>query len=183
MSTKNTKSQFSARLMRPENLGKEKPWAFVVLPKEASGKLPRRGRVSVDASINGKSFRALLEPDGQKSHWLKIDEKLMKDSDAGFGDSVEFSIEAVEQEPEPAVPTDLAQALRESPEALATWESTTTIARLDWIHWITTAKQEKTRIKRIADACDMLGSGKKRVCCFDPSGFYSKAFGAPKAAD
>ena len=49
-----------------------------------------------------------------------------------------------------------------------------TIARLDWIHWITSAKQLKTRAKRIGDACDMLASGKKRVCCFDQSGYYSK---------
>lgn len=183
MTAKDTRSQFAARLLRPVNPGNEKPWAFVILPKEASEKLPRRGRVSVDASINGKNFRVLLEPDGQKSHWLKIDEKLLKGSGADFGDVAEFSVEAVEQEPEPEVPTDLAKALRESPGALATWEATTTIARLDWIHWITTAKQEKTRAKRINDACDMLASGKKRVCCFDPSGYYSKAFAAPKAVN
>lgn len=183
MTAKDTKSQFDARLLRPDNPGSEKPWAFVVLPKAVSEKLPRRGRVSVEAIINNKSFRALLEPDGQKSHWLKIDEKLLESSDADFGDVAHFEIEAVKEEPEPTVPADLAQALQESPSALATWESTTTIARLDWIHWITTAKQEKTCIKRIKDACDMLGSGKKRVCCFDPSGFYSKAFSAPKAVD
>ncbi|MGH8162111.1 MAG: YdeI/OmpD-associated family protein, partial [Gammaproteobacteria bacterium] len=44
-------------------------------------------------------------------------------------------------------------------------------------------KQSKTRTRRIDNACDMLASGKRRVCCFDPSGFYSKSFGAPKAAD
>jgi len=57
-----------------------------------------------------------------------------------------------------------------SPPARATWEATTTIARIDWIHWIESAKQAKTRASRIADAADMLASGKKRVCCFDPSG-------------
>lgn len=91
-----------------------------------------------------------------------------------------FEIAAVEQEPEPEVPADLAHALEAVPESLATWNSTTPIARLDWIHWITSAKQSKTRVKRINDACDMLASGKKRVCCFDPSGFYSKAFSAPQ---
>lgn len=30
--------------------------------------------------------------------------------------------------------------------------------------------------------CLMLSAGKKRVCCVDPSGFYSKAFAAPKEA-
>lgn len=55
------------------------------------------------------------------------------------------------------------------------------VARVDWIHWIVSAKQAQTRAKRISDACEMLASGERRVCCFDPSGFYSKAFGAPKA--
>jgi uncharacterized protein YdeI (YjbR/CyaY-like superfamily) len=90
---------------------------------------------------------------------------------------------AVEQEPEPEIPSDLQEALAAAPEARAVWDDTTTIARLDWIHWITSAKQSKTRAKRVIDACDMLASGKRRVCCFDPSGYYSKAFCAPKAAD
>ena len=62
------------------------------------------------------------------------------------------------------------------------WEATTTLARVDWIHWITSARQAKTCAKRVNDACDMLKAGKKRVCCFDPSGYYSKAFSAPEAA-
>ena len=87
------------------------------------------------------------------------------------------------REPEPEVPEDLREALQAAPEARAVWEATTTLARVDWIHWITTAKQAKTRAKRIDDACDMLASGKKRVCCFDPSGFYSKAIRAPEAVN
>jgi uncharacterized protein YdeI (YjbR/CyaY-like superfamily) len=67
---------------------------------------------------------------------------------------------AVEQEPEPQVPSELVDALQAFPEAIVTWENTTTIARLDWIHWITSAKQASTRTKRINDACDMLASGK-----------------------
>lgn len=177
------KSQFTARVLRPKKPGDGARWAFVVLPKEVSAKLPRRGRTTVDGTVNGKGFRALLEPDGQKSHWLRIDQALLDASGAVIGDIVQFEIWPVEQEPEPDVPSDLLEALERSPDARAAWDDTTTIARLDWIHWITSAKQAKTREKRINDACDMLGSGKSRVCCFDPSGFYSKAFSAPQAAD
>ncbi|MGH8194858.1 MAG: YdeI/OmpD-associated family protein, partial [Woeseiaceae bacterium] len=53
----------------------------------------------------------------------------------------------------------------------------------DWIHWITSAKRPETRARRIDNACEMLAAGKRRVCCFDRSGFYSKSFGSPKAAD
>ena len=183
MTQEETKSPFSARLLRPQKPGDDSSWAFVVLPGEASGKLPRRGRTTIDGTINGHGFRALLEPDGRKSHWLKIPDELLKASGAGSGEVAQFEIMSVDQEPEPQVPADLAEALQASPEAQATWEATTTIARLDWIHWITSAKQEKTRTKRINDACAMLVSGKKRVCCFDPSGYYSKAFSAPQPID
>jgi hypothetical protein len=169
---------FSARLQRPEPSGDDRAWAFVLVPKDASAKLPRRGRLTVDASINGLTFRVLLEPDGQKSHWLRVDQSVLEASGATFGDVARFEIRALAQEPEPDVPPALAEALESSPEARASWKATTPIARLNWIHWITSAKQAATEQKRIRDACDKLASGKKRVCCFDPSGFYSKAFSA-----
>lgn len=183
MTQDETKSRFKAQLLRPQKPENDNAWAFVILPREASGKLPRRGRTTIDGTINGHGFRALLEPDGRKSHWLKIADELLKASGAESGEVAHFEIMAVEQEPEPQVPSDLAEALQASPEAQAMWEATTTIARLDWIHWITSAKQAKTRTKRINDACAMLASGKKRVCCFDPSGYYSKALSAPQPID
>ncbi|WP_460997376.1 YdeI/OmpD-associated family protein [Simiduia litorea] len=177
------KSQFSAPLRKPQGLGENEQWAFVILPKEISALLPRRGRTTVAASINSCPFTVLLEPDGQKSHWLRISAELLKATHANYGEDALFEIAPVEQEPEPDLPDDLANALQAQPDALAIWQATTTIARLDWIHWVTSAKQAKTRSKRVNDACDMLASGKKRVCCFDTSGYFSKAFSAPKAID
>ncbi|QKX18396.1 YdeI/OmpD-associated family protein [Microbulbifer sp. YPW1] len=183
MAQASTESQFKAQLLRPKDPGSGAPWAFVILPRAVSAKLPRRGRTTVDGTINGKPFTVLLEPDGKKSHWLKIDEELLKQSGASYGDVVEFQVTSAAEELEPEVPADLLDALSASPEAKETWHATTTISRIDWIHWITSAKQAKTRTKRIHDACDMLASGKKKVCCFDTSGFYSKAFRAPETAD
>ena len=182
MEKENSRAEFDARLLRPRNLGGDSEWAFVVLPKEASATLPRRGRITVSGTLNGNRFTVLLEPDGKKSHWLRIDKSLLVASGASVGDTAHFEIFAGD-EPEPDVPDDLANALEAAPEARAMWDATTTIARVDWIHWIVSAKQAKTRVKRIHDACDMLASGKKRVCCFDTSGFYSKAFSAPQAEE
>lgn len=174
---------FEAKLARPADPGNGSFAAFVVLPRDVSGLLPRRGRTSVDGTLNGHAFRATLEPDGQLGHWLPIGARLLEVAGAKHGDVVSIRIAPVEQEPEPAVPADLAEALDANPAARAVWADTTTVARVDWIHWVTSAKQAGTRRKRIADACDMLASGKRRVCCFDPTGFYSKAFAAPEASD
>ncbi|MDD3762970.1 MAG: YdeI/OmpD-associated family protein [Nevskiales bacterium] len=183
MSRGDPKSRFRARLMRPAQPGTDASWAFLVLPREVSETLPRRGRTTIEGTLNGHAFQATLEPDGQLSHWLRVNEVLLRASGATAGDVVTLEIMPVSAEPEPEVPEDLQAALAASLDARRVWNATTTIARLDWIHWITSAKQLKTRAKRIDDACEMLASGKKRVCCFDPSGFYSKALRAPEAAD
>ena len=174
---------FTVTLLRPAKPDGDAFYAFAVLPGEVSAQLPRRGRVTVAVSLNDQRFQVTLEPDGQLSHWLRLSRPLCEAAGVQAGDSVSLELMTLPQEPEPEVPADLHQALQAAPAALAVWQGTTPLARLDWIHWITSAKQLKTRSKRISDACDMLASGKQRVCCFDPSGFYSKAFCAPVAAD
>lgn len=183
MTQSHQQERFEATLLRPAKQNGDVSWAFVLLPKEVSEKLPRRGKTTVVGRINGRPFQATLEPDGQLSHWLRVDKELQMNAGVKAGDTISLEIAPIEEEPEPEIPEDFQEALILNPKAQSVWHETTTIARLDWIHWITSAKQLKTRTKRIKDACDMLASGKKRVCCFDPSGFYSKAFHAPEAAE
>lgn len=174
---------FNTKLLRPAKLGEGDTWTFLVLPKAASDILPRRGRTSVTGTINGYPFQATLEPDGQLSHWLRVSKELREGAGASIGEMVKVQICPADPEPEPQLPDDLQEVLAASPAARSTWEDTTTIARLDWIHWIESAKQAKTRRRRIENACEMLSSGKKRVCCFDQSGYYSKSLSAPETAD
>ncbi len=183
MTLAKARSQFKAKLLRPEIPGNNLSWAFVVLPKDVSETLPRRGRTTIEGTINGQPFQETLEPDGQLSHWLQLSGELLNAAGAEIGEMVSLDIAPVEQEPEPEVPPDFQEALTAFSKADRVWNNTTTFARIDWIHWITSAKLASTRAKHIRDACDMLAAGKKRVCCFDPSGYYSKAFRAPKAAD
>jgi hypothetical protein len=182
--TKTTSNiRFKAKLLRPAEPAKGSSSTFLILPKEASAKLPTRGMTTVEGIINGHPFRATLEPDGQKSHWLKVNKKMRDAAGAEVGDVVPLEIVSVGQEPEPRIPVDLRQALAAAPAARAVWSDLTPTARRDWIHWITSAKRSETRARRIHNACEMLAAGKRRVCCFDRSGFYSKSFGAPKPAD
>jgi hypothetical protein len=138
---------------------------------------------SVEGTINGQPFRATLEPDGQSSHWLKVSRTLREAAGADVGDVVTLEIAPAGEEPEPRVPADLRKALAAAPKARATWSDITRIARRDWIHWITSAKRPETRARRIDNACSMLASGKRRVCCFDRSGIYSRGLSAPRAAE
>ena len=174
--------RFSATLFRPAETAKPNTWVFLTLPKKASAKLPSRGMVSVNGTLNGVAFRATLEPDGQGGHWLKVDRKLREAAGAEVGDAVTLEIAPAAEDPEPRVPTDLRKALATAPKARALWSDITPAARRDWIQWIVTAKQAETRARRISNACDMLAKGKRRPCCFDRSGMFSNRFRCPVAA-
>ena len=173
---------FTAKLFRPAATAKAGSWLFLTVPKDASAKLPSRGMTTVEGTINGCPFRATLEPDGQKSHWLKVNGKLREAAGADAGDVVTLEIAPAGEELETRVPADLRKALAVAPKARAVWSDISLIARRDWIHWIVSAKQPETRARRIANACAMLAAGKRRVCCFDRSGFHSKSFSSPKAS-
>jgi len=183
MNTRTDTIRFKAKLLRPAE-PKGATWAFLVLPKAASAKLPTRSMVTVDGTLGGQPFQATLEPDGEGSHWLKVEKALRETTGAEVGGTIELEIAPVTEEPEPKVPADLHNALTANAAALATWKDITPVARRDWIHWITSGKKAETRAKRIGVACDKLASGKRRACCFDRSGMYSKgSMGAPEAAE
>ena len=175
--------RFKAKLFRPAESEKAGSWTFLVLPKNASAKLPSRGMTAIEGTINGFAFQAMLEPDGQKSHWLKVERKLSEAAGADAGDIVTLEIAPAGKDTEPEVPPDLKKALAAAaPKTRTVWSDITPNARRDWIHWITSAKQPETRARRIKNACSMLAAGERRPCCFDRSGFYSKSMSAPKAA-
>lgn len=169
-----TPIKFKATLQRPAT-PKGATWAFVVLPKAASSKLPTRSMVTIDGVLGGTTFTATLEPDGECSHWFKVTKALRDKAGARVDDTVQFEIAPVKKEPEPRVPIDLKRALSAAnATAKATWKDITPVARRDWIHWITSGKKAETRVKRVATAIDKLASGNRRACCFDRSGMYSK---------
>jgi hypothetical protein len=137
--------------------------------------------VSVKGTLNGNPVRVTLEPDGLGGHWMKLDRELLEGAGARVGDSVHLEMMPVEEEPEPMIPTDLRNALAAAPRALGVWSEITPVARRDWIHWITSGKRAETRTLRLEKACDMLANGKRRPCCFDRSGLYSKSLSCPVA--
>jgi hypothetical protein len=173
--------RFEAQLLRPAT-PKHASWSFLVLPAEASATLPTRGMVSVEGTFAGQPFRATLEPDGQGSHWLKVERALREAAGAQVGDRVALEIEPTAVALEPRVPADLRKALAAAPEAQAQWSTLTAVQRRDWIQWLDSAKKAETRDRRIASACDRLACGKRRICCFDRSGMYGKTAAAPKPA-
>lgn len=180
MADSSVRIRFQATLFRPGGKDHGATWTFLNLPDEASQKLPSRGLVSVDGALDGHEFQATLRPNGNGGHWLKVLPDLRAEAGIEIGQAVSVELAPSLREPEPEVPEDLERALAGSaPEVQKAWHSLTALARRDWAHWVESAKKEETRRKRAESACDMLASGKRRPCCFDRSGMYSKSLCGP----
>jgi Domain of unknown function (DUF1905)/Bacteriocin-protection, YdeI or OmpD-Associated len=140
------------------------------LPEEASRRLPSRGQVAVQGSINGYEFRTVLEPDGLKGHWMKVDQELRQAADIGDGDRVGVAIEATRDWPEPDVPPDLAAALRLAPQNTRNmWNGITPMARWEWVRWVNATASPATRQRRVEVSISKMNNGNRRPCCFDLS--------------
>jgi hypothetical protein len=92
MTKTTSKIRFKAKLLRPAEAAKDSSWTFLLLPDNASGKLPTRSMTTVEGTINGYPFRARLEPDGQKNHWLKVNKKMREAAGAEVRDVVSLEI-------------------------------------------------------------------------------------------
>ena len=138
------------------------------LPEQASQCLPSRGQVAVQATIDRAQFAAVLEPDGLKGHWLKVDRDLQRAAGKCAGDRVSVCLEVTPDWPEPDVPPDLAAALTAAPQTIRdTWNDITPMARWEWVRWVNATANPATRARRVEVSISKMDSGKRRPCCFD----------------
>lgn len=143
---------------------------IVRLPGEASQGLPSRGQVSVRGALNGHEFQTVVEPDGQRGHWIRIPPKLQKAAGLKPGGSVRVVIEVTPEWPEPELPPDLKAALASAPAAAQeSWDDITPMARWEWVRWVNATANPATRERRVEVSISKLDSGKRRPCCFDLS--------------
>ena len=138
------------------------------LPEKASEKLPSRGQVAVQGTINGHGFQAVLEPDGYFGHWMRIDEKQQQTAAISAGDTATLEIEPLKDWPEPNVPRDFETALAAAPQKIQDlWKDITPMARWEWVRWVNATKNPDTRNRRVDVSISKMKSGKRRPCCFN----------------
>lgn len=142
-------------------------WTILKLPKSASIKLPSRGQVMVKGTMNGQPLQTALEPDGDGSHWFRIDRHVQKAAGIIVGDVATLTIEPTKDWPEPDIPADIQAALHAHPRAQVVWNDVTPMARWEWIRWINSTKEPATRARRIEVSCSKLMAGTRRPCCFN----------------
>ena len=144
--------------------------SLVRLPVSASEQLPSRGQVAVHATVNGHPLETVVEPDGRRGHWVRVDRVLQQVAGIGPGDTAELTLEVAPDWPEPEVPEDLAAALAAAPATIRdVWDDNTPLARWEWVRWVQATRNQVTRQRRVEVSISKMDRGKRRPCCFDLS--------------
>jgi hypothetical protein len=119
-----------------------------------------RARVPVRGTINGFPFRSSLMPMGG-CHGMPINQALRKGAGLEGGDTVSVVMERDEAERTVELPQVLKKELAKSKAAQANWEKLSFTSQKEIVLSINGAKQEETRVRRLAKAMDILKTGKK----------------------
>lgn len=64
------------------------------------------------------------------------------------------------------IPPDLRKALMSDTQARALWQDLTSLARNEWICWVTFVKKEETRAEHVTRLVAEIKEGKRRPCCW-----------------
>ena len=67
------------------------------------------------------------------------------------------------RKPPAKLPTDLKNALAKNKKAMATYEGFSPSHKREYVEWITEAKTDETRLKRVATAVEWMSGGKTRM--------------------
>jgi hypothetical protein len=116
-------------------------------------------RFPVVATINGYTWRTSVARMGGE-FLVGLNKEVRSGAGVAAGDTVTLEL-SLDTEPRTVeVPPALADALAADPEARAIYDGLAFTHRKEYARWITEAKREETRARRVTQALKMLHTGK-----------------------
>jgi len=134
--------------------------AAIVAPVDVREFFGTWARVPVRGTINGYPFRSSLSPYGGR-HLMPVNKELRAGAGVDAGDMVEVVMERDEEERTVEAPPLLKKALAKSKTAQANWEKLSFTHKKEMARAIVGAKQEETRLRRLAKVVEVLKTGTK----------------------
>lgn len=149
--------RFTTTLLRfgERNTGIEVPEAVVA-------GLGRGRRVKVVATVNGYAYRTSVAPyDGRMMMPFSSEHRAA--TGLVGGETIEVDLVVDDAPREVVIPSDLAAALADEPDARAYLDGLSYTHRRAYVLWIEEAKKAETRSARVAQAVTMLRERRTRV--------------------
>jgi hypothetical protein len=147
--------KFTAKIEAAERGG-----AFVLFPYDVEKEFGARGRVPVKAMFDGVAYTGSLIKYGHPLHMLGVSKAICKETGKGPGDTVTVELWKDDEDRTVEVPAQLANAMKRE-GLLPFFEHLSYTHRKEYCRWISEAKKEETRLKRVQKAVEMLKNGVK----------------------
>lgn len=149
------KYKFTAKIEAGEGGG-----AYVLFPYNTGKEFGTEGRVPVKATFDGISYSGSLIKYGHAQHMLGMLKSIRQQIGKQPGEMVEVVVWKDAEERTIDVPTEFESLLKQE-QLLPLFEKLSYTHRKEYCRWITEAKRQETRDKRLAKAIEMLKSGVK----------------------
>jgi len=149
---------FKAEIERP---GKKGDLAFVTIPFDVQEVYGTKGQVKVKATFNNHPYRGVIANMGTGCHIIGLRKDVREAIGKQVGDIINVTIEQDLEERIVEVPEELAKLFSKNKTAKTFYDSLSFTNRKEYAVWISSAKKEETKEKRLKDTLTKLLSGKK----------------------
>lgn len=152
------KIRFEAKILPVEKMDA----AYIEFPFDVQTLFGTKGQVKVKVKFDGiAEYRGSLANMGMGCHILPLTKEIRKQIGKTFSDMVFVELERDVEDREVSVPPDVQIVLNENPVAFDFFRSLAYTHRKEYIRWITDAKKEETRLRRIDAFLEKLLAKKK----------------------
>jgi Bacteriocin-protection, YdeI or OmpD-Associated/Domain of unknown function (DUF1905) len=147
------KYKFKARIEAGDGGG-----AYVFFPYDTGKEFATHGKVPVKATFNGIPCTGSLIKYGKPLHVLGMPKAIREDIGKGPGDTIEVLVWKDEEVRTVHVPPQFEKLIKKE-GLLPVFKNLSYTHRKEYCRWITDAKREETRLKRLGKAIEMLKKG------------------------
>ena len=158
LSTANTLQTFEAFLESPAD---GINGAFLSIPFAVEKVYGTRGQVKVKATFDGYPYRGVLANMGTGCHLIIVRKDIREAIGKDKGDKVKVTLLRDTEDRIVTIPHELLHAFTKNSKAKKFFETLSYTNRKEFVHWITSAKREDTKERRLLETIKKLLSGYK----------------------
>ncbi len=148
--------KFNAEIKKVE----DKDGAYIEIPFDVEQVYGAK-RVKVKATFDGVEYRGSIVKMGLPCYIIGITKDIRKKIGKKPGDIIEVTIEKDEEERIVEIPMDFKERIELDDNIKEFWNTLSFSMQKKYIVWITSAKKEETRIKRINEAIEKMKNKEK----------------------
>ena len=148
--------KFNAEIKKIEG----KDGAYIEIPFDVEEVYGAK-RVKVKATFDGVEYRGSIVKMGLPCYIIGITKEIRKNIEKEPGDIIEVTIEKDEEDRVVEIPTDFKERIELDNNIKEFWNTLSFSLQKKYVTWITSAKKEDTRNKRIDTAIEKLKNKEK----------------------